>query len=261
MVYREETASVRGRKARLLRGGSGGPLLFLPDTFSSSWLPIHESLAARYEVFLPMHPGCAVSDDGFEGVADIEDLVFHYLDPCEALGLESPALIGASLGGWVAVEWAVRNGNNLKSVILVDALGLRLPQAPAADILSIDADGARQLLFADANSALALELISDSPKPDEMIAVIQASQTLARFAWQFPDNPKLRHYLYRVRAPTLVVWGEGDGFVSVDHGKAYHQGIGHSEFVILPHSAHLPHIEQPQACGAIMLDFLKRQAN
>jgi pimeloyl-ACP methyl ester carboxylesterase len=85
-----------------------------------------------------------------------------------------------------------------------------------------------------------------------------ARQTLARFAWQFPDNPGLHRYLYRVKVPTLVIWGEDDGFVPIAHGQAYHEGISKAELVVLPGCGHLPHVEQPALCQKIVLDFLRK---
>ena len=143
------------------------------------------------------------------------------------------------------------------ALILIDALGLRVPDAPAPDILSLDPAASRQAIFADPSSALALEVIPETPKPEEVVSVLLARQTLARFGWQFPDNPRLLRYLYRIEAPTLILWGERDGFVSVAHGKAYHEGIANSELVVVPNSGHLPHVESPEACAQAILIFLR----
>jgi pimeloyl-ACP methyl ester carboxylesterase len=259
-THKEETIKVRGRNTRLYRGGEGPPLLFLHDPFCPAWLPLHEKLAASHEVFVPMHPGFAGSEDHFEEFEEMEDLVFHYLDLCAALGLHRPALAGASLGGWIAAEWAIRYSNTLRALILIDTLGLRVPEAPVPDILSLDPAASRQAIFADPSSALALEVIPDTPKPEEVVGVLLARQTLARFAWQFPDNPRLLRYLYRIAAPTLILWGERDGLVSVAHGKAYHESIANSELVVVPNSGHLPHVENSEACAQAMLDFLRRDS-
>src|ERR1700752_4757 len=135
---KEETLTVRGRKVRLFRAGVGPPLLFLHDTFRPSWLPIHQILAEHYEVFVPLHPGCAGSEDGFAQFDEMEDVVFQYLDVCATLQLDHPVVAGASFGGWIAAEWAMRYSKTLRALILIDALGLRVPDSPAPDILSLD---------------------------------------------------------------------------------------------------------------------------
>jgi pimeloyl-ACP methyl ester carboxylesterase len=230
---KEETVTISGRNIRLFRGGAGPRLLFLHDSFSPSWLPIHEKLAAEFEVLVPIHPGFVGSEESFDKFEEMEDLIFHYLDFCEARGLQRPALAGASFGGWIAAEWAVRYSHTLEKLILIDALGLRLPEAPAADILSLDAAAMRQTLFCDPASSLALETIPDMPKADAIVSTILARRALARFGWQFPDNPRLIRYLYRVKVPTMILWGERDDFVPVAHAQAYHEAIGGSELVVV----------------------------
>jgi pimeloyl-ACP methyl ester carboxylesterase len=146
----------------------------------------------------------------------------------------------------------------LRALILVDAFGLRLPEAPATDLLRLDAAQMRQVLFADPHAAVAQDLIPDVPAPESLETRFRARQTLARFAWQFPDNPKLWRYLYRVRTPTLIIWGAQDGVVSTVHAQAYLRGIAGAELVVLPRCGHLPLVEQPEACVQAVLHYLAR---
>jgi pimeloyl-ACP methyl ester carboxylesterase len=240
------------------RGGAGPPLLFLHDPFCPLWLPLHDKLAAHHEIFVPIHPGFAGSEDSFEQFEEMEDLIFHYLDFCEVSGLDRPSLAGASFGGWIAAEWAVRYSHTLEKLILIDALGLRVAEAPAADILSLDPAAMRQTLFSDPTSSLALETIPDMPKPEAMVSTILARRAFARFGWQFPDDPRLLRYLYRVKVPTMIIWGEQDGYVPLSHGRAYHQGIAAAQLKIVSHAGHLPHVETAAVCADIMIDFLRR---
>ena len=89
-----------------------------------------------------------------------------------------------------------------------------------------------------------------------MVSTLLARQTLARFAWQFPDDPRLSRYLYRVAVPTLIIWGEGDGFVPSAHGKTFQREITNSRLVAIPNCGHLPHVEAADACVETILDFL-----
>jgi pimeloyl-ACP methyl ester carboxylesterase len=122
--------------------------------------------------------------------------------------------------------------------------------------LRLDPAQTRSVLFAEPSAEAAQRFIPDVPTPDLLPALLRAKQTLARFAWQFPDNPRLTRYLRRIHVPTLIVWGEQDGFVSPAHGKAYQGGIDGAALHILPQCGHLPHIEQPQACAAAITTYL-----
>ena len=254
---KEETLTVRGRKTRLYRGGEGPQLVFLHDPFCPWWLPIHDQLAAHFEVLLPIQPGFAGSEDGFDQFEVMEDLIFHHLDLCASLGVERPTLAGASFGGWIAAEWALRYSDTLKSLVLIDPLGLRLDEAPAADIFGLDTAALRRATFADPAGALAMEIFPETPKADAIVSTILARRALARFAWQFPDSPRLRRYLDRVKVPTMILWGEHDGVVPAAHGKAYKESITGAKLATVAGAGHLPHIEAPAVCADIINKFLR----
>lgn len=259
MISRDDTITLHGRRVRLLRGGSGIPLLYLHDTFvvGAVWGTLHDRLAEHYEVFLPIHPGCDGSEVG--DIDTMDDMVFHYLDLCQALQIEHPVVIGASLGGWVAAELAVRYAPLLRSLILLDALGLRLEGVQSADVLRLDPAQTRAALFAAPAAPLAQQLVPDMPVQESFAAYLQARQTLARFAWQFPDNPRLSRYLYRITLPTLILWGAQDGFVPPAFAQGYQAGIAGARLTLLPQCGHLPHVEQPEACVQAIADFLHSQ--
>ena len=257
MTFCNDTMTVRGRDISVWRGGEGHPLLFLHDAWTYRWLPIHERLAARYEVILPVHPGFAGSS-GFEEMDRMEDLVFHYLDLIEVMGLGQPVLMGASLGGWIASEFAIHYAGMLRALIVVDPLGLRVPGVSATDVFQLDPAQLRAALFADPTTPWAHELVPDVPAPESIESMLKGRQVLARFAWQFPDNPKLAHYLYRVKCPTLIVWGERDGVVPVAHGHVYDTEIAEAALTVLPSCGHLPHVEQPEELANAVLRYLEQ---
>lgn len=254
---KEESIVVSGATVRLYRAGKGTPLLFLHDPFCPTWLPVHDQLAAQYEVLLPILPGFAGSEQSFEQFEIPEDLLFHHLDLCEALGLEHPVLAGASFGGWLAAELAVRYGASLKSLILIDAPGLRVPEAPTADVFGLDTTALRRAVFADPNADLALEILPETPQADAIVSTLLARRMLARFAWQFPDNPRLCRNLERIKLPTLILWGERDGVVPPAHGRMYCEKIAGAKLVTLPATGHLPHVELAVRCAEIISDFLR----
>src|SRR5215216_5385560 len=101
--------AVRGCNIRLMRGGSGPPLLFLHGASGAgAWLSCMQSLAGRFDVSVPEHPGFGESDTP-DWLDNIHDLAYFYLDFLDALDLRRVHLVGLSLGGWIAAELAVRD--------------------------------------------------------------------------------------------------------------------------------------------------------
>lgn len=156
----EETVYIRGRKVKFYRGGAGRQLLFLHHAFCPVWLPIHETLAAQFEVVVPIHPGFAGSEESLDEFEEMEGLLFHYLDLRLALDLDRPVVVGASFGGWITAEWAMRYGATLSQLILIDALGLRVDGAPAADVFSLDGAAHVRALRLSISRQSAIELLS-----------------------------------------------------------------------------------------------------
>ena len=265
---------VRGKKVEVMESGSGEPVLYLHDmwdlhTAQGGMFPFHEQLAAKYRLLAPAHPGCGESDS-IKSIADIDDLAFHYLDVLDALGLQSAAIVGTGLGGWVATEIAVRNPERVSRLALVGAAGLQMPGAQIADIFmySQHRDGGimrdlRDLLFADADSALANSIVPDGRVniPDEVRRY--KSLTLAgRVGWEPPylHDRKLLDRLHRITAPALLIWGEQDRFVPLANGRAYEANLPKAALKVLPGVGHSAILEAPEQCMALIAPFLSTGA-
>src|SRR3546814_6298587 len=96
----------------------------LSSYVGSSDLPFHDALADGRDLIIPDHPGFGGTDD-FSSLKTIDDLVYHYLDLLDALGLDRVDLIGASFGGWIAAELAVHSPERFPHLVLLGPAGLR----------------------------------------------------------------------------------------------------------------------------------------
>jgi pimeloyl-ACP methyl ester carboxylesterase len=56
--------------------------------------------------------------------------------------------------------------------------------------------------------------------------------------------------------PTMIVWGERDNTIPLDHGRRAHEAVAHSHFRTIPRAAHFPHLEEPEALAAVLREFL-----
>ena len=241
--------SVRGTRVRILRQGSGEPLVFLHGAGDrGEWLPVLAGLAADWAVCRPDHPGFNQSDDD-ERIDSVHDLAFFYLDLLDALELPRVTLVGASLGGWLAAEIAVLDPARVAALVLIDAAGLRVAGAPAPDVFTLNPVQLAELLFHDqALRSAAIERAAGlDQSPEELRNYLRNRIATSHLAWNpYFHDPKLAERLHRVSAPTVVVWGSEDRLLPVAHARRWQELIEDARIELIADAGHLPHIEQPE---------------
>ena len=254
----EEFVELDGGRVHLLRGGTGEPVLFLHAAGGAgSWLPFHEMLAARgFEVIAPDHPGFGKSDE-FPEVEAIDDLVFHYLDVLDALGLDRPHVVGASFGGWIAAELALYLPQRVASLTLLSAAGLRLPEHPVTDLFLLPPARLPATLFHNPPPPAPVPPPGTPPDLDAVIAAYREATALARFSWvPFFSDPKLDRRLRRITAPTLVVAPSDDRVIPIEHAQRYAERIPNATYTEVPDCGHAMYFERPAEFTARVAAFL-----
>jgi pimeloyl-ACP methyl ester carboxylesterase len=250
----ESMVDCDGCRLLLRRAGRGAPLLFLHGANGfPGWLPFFETLAERFEVLAPDHPSFGRSTTP-AWLDEVGDLAFFYLDLIDRLKLDWVHVVGHSMGGWVALEMAVRSPARLKTLTLLNSAGIRVKGKPIADILVMDRAETTRLAIAD--PALAAVQLAMPLTPEMEATVAQNRLAAARLAWQ-PRffNPNLAKWLHRVTMPTRIVWGDRDGIVPPDYAAAFAALIPGSRVVMVEGTAHSPHVEKPEAVLAAIAEL------
>jgi pimeloyl-ACP methyl ester carboxylesterase len=255
MAHRSEFISVAGVRTHLLRGGRGAPLLVLhPELAANRWFPWHDGLAARFQVFAPDHPGFGQSARP-EWLGGIDDLVFHYVDLLDTLGLERVSLIGTSLGGWIAAELAVAHPERVQRLVLVGAAGIKVDGVERFDVFLHPIEETLRHLFHDPTRAA--QILPAEFGPDVIVRAYGEAATLARLTWNpYLYNPKLARRLRRISAPTLIVWGQNDTFLPLAHGEAYARLIPGAVLQTIPACGHLVPYEQTEDFLQHVVEFV-----
>jgi pimeloyl-ACP methyl ester carboxylesterase len=252
----EEFVELDGGRVHLLRGGTGEPVLFLHAAGGAgAWQPFHGLLASRgFEVIAPDHPGFGKSDE-FPEADGVDDLVFHYLDVLDALGLDRPHVVGASFGGWIAAELAVYAPHQIGSLTLLSAAGLRLPEHPVTDIFLLPPAKLGAVLFHDPPPPPAGQ--AAAPDLDAIIAAYRETTSLARFTWApYMSDPKLERRLHRITAPTLVVAPSDDRLIPAEHAKRYAERIPSATYTEVRDCGHAMYFERPAEFATLVAAFL-----
>jgi pimeloyl-ACP methyl ester carboxylesterase len=243
----ERVIDVAGVKIEMLQQGSGPPLLFLHAHVGRDLqAPFLERLSRRWTVFAPSHPGFGRSELP-RWMDTVDDLSLFYLEFLEVLELTQLTVVGSSFGAWIAAEMAVKSSERLSRLVLADPLGIRTSDPTTPDIYDVFTAAARDIdarLYRD--PAMAVRDLSELSEEQAFI-IFRERESAALFGWSpYMNNPKLKHWLYRIRLPTLVVHGQHDGIISVNYAANYTELIPNASFVSIQEAGHLPHIEAPE---------------
>lgn len=253
--YRKTMAG-SGADFHWYQGGRGAPVLYLHGALGDEWMAFHDYLAEEFTVIRPDHPGWGPTDLP-DWLMAIEDLVYAYLDFFDDQGWDRIPIIGLSMGGWLAAELAVHSPERVEKLVLIDAVGLEVPGAPIVDIFTMSPRQLMKEVFY--NQDLAEEAIPENLSDTDLV-LTQAHnrQAAARVGWNpLMANPQLRRRLYRITAPTLILWGEHDRLVPRAHAEAYLRGIPNAKLEIIPSCGHSPTREKPRETAERIIRFLK----
>jgi pimeloyl-ACP methyl ester carboxylesterase len=270
MAATVETQYVQSQvgKIQLRRGGSGSPLVYLHSAMGEGEaLPMLDELAGVAELIAPMFPGFGDSE-GIEQIDDMEDAVFHMLDVLDELGLPAPALMGTSLGAWLALEIATRYPERAGRLVLVNPVGLHLDGTPIKDIFGRSPGELAEDMFADQSHPMAqmMHAVGDFRSDPTLMGnltfdmikpLAQTMAATAKLGWDpYLHNPKLPRRLHRVTAPTLIIRGKQDTLVPPEHARYYEAHIPGARLVEVDGAAHMMPLEKATEITALVRDFL-----
>ena len=241
MTFTDGYVEVDGCKTHLRRDGRGEPLLFLHGANGAPVvLPFMEKLAQRFDVLVPEHPGYGKSDEP-EWLENIHDIAYFYLDFLKQLNLKNVTVVGSSMGGWIAMEMAVRDTSRLKSLVLSSPAGIAAPGVRAADIFLMAPEEMVRNLFVDQKLAEAR-----LAQPEDIDVSLKNRHTTARLAWEPRlHDPYLSKWLHRIEVPMKILWGRQDRILPVAFVDVYRKLLPKAEISILENCGHLPHAEKP----------------
>ncbi len=242
----------------LRQSGSGEPLLFLHGSGGVRQGRYLDMLAERFTVYVPSHPGFGGSD-GLDRIDDIIDLALFYHDLMDELGLESAHLLGHSLGGMLAAEMAALCSHRVRRLVLANPVGLWRDEEPVVDFFALTPPEYMRHVLHDVASAAAREAFGTPESQDDIMEAmyqrLQSFSAAGKFLWPIPDKG-LKRRIHRIKAPTLIVWGESDRLVPPSYAEDFQSKIAGSKVAILSECAHMPMIEKPDEFVSLVTNFL-----
>jgi len=247
-TFSEERLTIRGVDTVVLIAGAGEPLVFFHGAGTVTGFDALLPLAERYRLVVPYHPGFGPSADD-TSVDEIHDYRRHYLDLLDELGIGEFALVGQSMGGWLAANIAVDHTERVRRLVLAAPLGLKVDEYPTTDIFSIP--GEEVLGYLTADMSVFDGHVPVPPTPDFLADRYREATSAARLLWGRPYDLKLHRWLHRLTMPTLILWGDADRLIPHEQAPYWAELIPGADVKLLPGVGHLIFDESREAVDAI----------
>ncbi len=254
-----KTITVDGLDVNYYTAGQGEPLVVIHGGGGDArtwWNNIAE-LAEKYTVYAPDLPGYGGSQplDGDYFIPELSEFVDRF---ARGLGLEKFHLVGHSLGGGVALDYALKSPHKIKKLVLVSSLCLGREIAFWVRLLSIPAllrllGSAVMGVFKGIKWVIKTLLI-----PVEFIIPLSpASVIIGGSITTFKEQTLvLANRLSEVVMPTLLVWGAKDPIVPVRHAYAAARVIPDCQVKVFEKRGHNVHRDELKQFSNILTGFL-----
>jgi pimeloyl-ACP methyl ester carboxylesterase len=272
-----DVRTLHGKRVAFRRAGDGPPLVLIHGITNSSqsWEPAMRLLARDFDVIAPDLPGHGDSDrqrgdHSLGGHACVMRDLLHVLE------IERATVAGHSLGGGVAMQFSYQFPAMVERLVLVGSGGLGREVSPL--IRSAALPFAEQVLplltarpLVDGVTAVAGLLGRVGLKPGADLAEISRGiaslgDTERRAAFVRTVRSVMSPLGQRVTAndrlylaaetPTLIVWGDRDPIIPLQHGIDAHALLPSSRLEVFEGAGHFPQLDDPLRFAELLTDFI-----
>ena len=257
-------ATINGARIHYERAGDGMPLILLHAGVADRrmWEPQVPAFAKHFDVIRPDMRGFGRSElpsTRWSPLADVLGLI-------DELELKPAHIIGCSMGGGVAIDFAIEHGECISKLVLVGPAVGGVEFGPKYPDLFADMEAAEKsgdhAAIVEADARLWL----DGPKRPAGYV----KDPIRRLFFEMDSNfdsdwanapiddvePPAAERLHEITAPTLVVVGDEDAPPIFDAVELLMEKIPHARKVVIHDAAHLPNLEHPEEFNNAVLGFL-----
>jgi pimeloyl-ACP methyl ester carboxylesterase len=256
----------KGDEALLLIHGMAGS--------SETWRAVIPQLSRKYRVVAPDLLGHGQSAKP-RGDYSLGAFAVWLRDLLDELGISRATVIGQSLGGGVAMQFVYQHPDYCQRLVLISSGGLgpdvgwtlRVLSAPGAELI-LPAIAPRPVLTVGNKvrswiSATGIQ----SPRGAEIwrayssLSDAETRQAFLRTLRSVVDPrgqavSALNRLHLTAELPTMVIWGDQDRIIPVEHGYALHEARPGSRLEVLEGVGHFPHVERPSEVVDLIDDFI-----
>ncbi|HRI00202.1 MAG TPA: alpha/beta hydrolase [Saprospiraceae bacterium] len=237
-------------------GGSSENLLLLHGLFGalSNFQGIIDHFGPKYNVVVPIIP---IFELPLLQVS-LSGLCEHIVEFVKYKGYEKAHILGNSLGGHVALLYAMADPDHVKTITLTgssglfeNAMGSSFPKRGDYDFIKKKTEDT----FYDpkvATKELVDEVFDITNDRGKAIRIIATAKSAIR------NN--LENRLHEIKVPTLLIWGKEDNVTPAFVGEKFNELISRSELYFIDRCGHAPMMEHPDEFNRILYTFLEKNS-
>ncbi len=270
--------TLHGDRIAYREGGSGPALVLIHGITSSSatWERVMPCLARHFTVIAPDLIGHGESDKP-RGDYSLGAHASNIRDLMVVLGHERASVVGHSLGGGIAMQFAYQFPERCERLVLVDSGGLgrevnillRAATLPGAELVLPLLAATRVLdagrLAGGVLGRLGLRARTDVEEIAHGHATLSDAQARAAFVHTLravvePSGQRVgasNRLHVSAHIPFLLIWGEHDSIIPLSHGEATHERVASSRLEVFYGSGHFPQLDEPERFVDVLVDFLE----
>jgi pimeloyl-ACP methyl ester carboxylesterase len=261
-------ASVNGLQLYYESEGEGAPVVLIPGFAAGRWIWFKQipDLSRNFRVVIFDPRGVSASDkpEGPQTISLLADDVAHLL---ETIGIQSAHIVGASFGGFVAQEFALKYPSMTRKLVLCcTSFGGPNHVAPAPETLqaisSTKGLNSKERMRANLLLAFTPEYVQTQVTEIDRIVHLRATNEvpehihLSQLQAAISFNAESR--LAEIKSPTLVLSGDADVIVPVENSRNLAAKISGAKLEIIEGGSHTFFIEQAGEFNRIVAEFLRQ---
>ena len=243
-------------KYKLMEKGSGDPVIMLHGMFGdiSNWKPAIEEISASFRAialelpYLELEPRlCSV------GV--LTEFLANFI---ESNKLKDVSLIGNSLGGHVALDYAINYRDGVHKLVLTGSSGLFERGGFEDDIQRYPT---KDYLTSKIGEAFYDKKFVTDEMVDEVYQLLQSRKNKLKIV-KISKSAKrynLAGQLSMITCPTLLIWGKNDIITPPGIARIFNDNIKNSKLVLINGCGHAPMMEKPEEFNRHLMDFLLKE--
>jgi len=270
--YPERYLTIEGKRICYIEVGTGEPLVFLHGSLDSLaiWLRNIPEFSKRFKVYALDFPGFGKSDREVADVS-VEAMTLCLRQFIHALGLRDPHLVGCSMGGHVALKYALSGGGTGK-IVLAAAAGISNPSRGffkwilqygftpflmGAVLYRYTFKLLWNQQFFESN-----EITDEVARHTLFYRSASGARERLRFVKTLVENIQsvlhdtVLDEIHKIERPVLFLWGDHNYYHPLSHGKRALREIRGSRLEVIPRSGHFTMIESASDFNRLALNFL-----